>query len=458
MTISTADLRAQARQHLLPHFTRRSTWQDADLPVIVRGEGAYVFDDTGHRYLDGLSGLFCVNMGYGRSDIVAAAAAQMQQLAYWTNWSAAHPSAVEAATLISELGPAGLGTTFFVSSGSEAVESALKFSRQYHLSQGEGRRVKFIARDMAYHGTTMGALSVTGIERIKDPFGPLLPGVRHFPNTHNDSVGAGESAAQLPSLQALLQIIEEEGADTIAAIIAEPVQNAGGALVPPEGYWQELRSICNRIGCLLIADEVITAFGRVGEWFGSTRFGADPDIITFAKGVTSGYAPFGGVLIRDSLVRSLMDSPIAGMFSHGTTWGGHPVSSAVTVANLTAMRDEGILHHVRDEEPRLQQGLNEIRENHACVKDWRGTGFFYVVEFTGDRHIGRELTALEVASITREVLPAAMKRVNLLTRADDRGGAMLVLCPPLVADGAVLDELLHSVEAVVSAVEHYLGS
>lgn len=457
MRTPTTNVRGQAQAHLLPHFTRATTWRDQDLPVIVRGDGAFVFDDQGRRYLDGLSGMFCVNMGHGRSDFVAAAAQQMQQLAYWTNWSATHPSSVEAATLIAELAPNGLGTTFFVSSGSEAVESALKFARQFHRSQGNKQRVKFIARDMAYHGTTMGALSVTGIDRFKAPFGPLLEGVRHFPNTRGEKLHEGGRAADLPSIQALLRIIEEEGPETIAAVIAEPVQNSGGALVPPEGYWQELRAICDRVGCLLIADEVITAFGRVGQWFGSTRFGADPDLITFAKGVTSGYAPLGGVIIRDSLVADLMDSPQGGMFSHGGTWGGHPVATAVAVANLTAIRDEGILGHVRELETTLQKGLDIIRENHPSVKESRGAGFLHVLEFMGNRHLGRELTALEAETITREILPAAMKRVNLLTRADDRGGTMLVLSPPLMADQEVVAELLGCVDAVVTAVEEYLG-
>lgn len=457
MTTSTANLREQAQAHLLPHFTRATTWRDDSLPVIVRGDGAYVFDDQRRRYLDGLSGLFCVNMGHGRSDIVAAASKQMQQLAYWTNWSATHPSAVEAATLIADLAPDGLGTTFFVSSGSEAVESALKFARQFHLSQGNKQRVKFIARDMAYHGTTMGALSVTGIDRFKTPFGPLLADVRHFPNTHGERIPTGGTAADLPSIQRLLRILEEEGPETIAAVIAEPVQNSGGALVPPEGYWQELRAICDRAGCLLIADEVITAFGRAGEWFGSTRFGAEPDLITFAKGVTSGYAPLGGVLIRDSLVGALMDSPSAGMFSHGGTWGGHPVSTAVAVANLTAVRDEGILDNVRTLETTLQNGLSTIRVNHPCVKEWRGAGFLYVLEFTRDRHSGRELSSIEAETIVRKILPEAMKRANLLTRADDRGGTMLVLSPPLMANQEVVSDLLNRVDAVVTAVEEYLG-
>jgi adenosylmethionine-8-amino-7-oxononanoate aminotransferase len=243
---NNVDVRALAQQHLFPHFTRGQVWYGSDLPVIVRGEGCYLYDDRGNRFLDGLAGLFCVNMGHGRSDVPAAATKQMEQLAYWTNWSAAHPASVEAATLIADLAPGDLDTVFFVNSGSEAVESAIKFARQYHASQGEPQRTKIIARDMAYHGTTLGALAVTGIPKYKAAFGPLMPGVRHVPNTLGESVPPGGTAADLPSVQAIVAVIEEEGPETVAALFAEPVQNSRGALVPPEGYWKELRSICDR--------------------------------------------------------------------------------------------------------------------------------------------------------------------------------------------------------------------
>jgi adenosylmethionine-8-amino-7-oxononanoate aminotransferase len=201
--------------------------------VIVRGEGCYLYDDRGQRFLDGLAGLFCVNLGHGRSDIPAAATKQMEQLAYWTNWSAAHPASVEAATLIAGLAPDGLERVFFVNSGSEAVESAIKLARQYHVSQGQPGRTKILARDMAYHGTTLGALAVTGIPKYKEPFGPLMPGVRHIPHTLGEGVPDGGGAADLPSLRALVETIEEEGPETVAAVFAEPVQNSRGALVPP---------------------------------------------------------------------------------------------------------------------------------------------------------------------------------------------------------------------------------
>jgi adenosylmethionine-8-amino-7-oxononanoate aminotransferase len=456
--VTQPDIRAMAQRHLFPHFTRGALWRDAELPVITRGEGCYLYDDRGRRFTDGLAGLFCVNIGHGRTDIPAAAAKQMESLAYWTNWSATHPASAEAAALIASLAPGDLDVVFFVNSGSEAVESAVKFARQYHHSRGDVGRTKIIARDMAYHGTTLGALAVTGIEKYKQPFGPLMPGVRHVPNTLGAQVPEGGSAAQLPCVEAIVAAIEEEGPETVAALFAEPVQNSRGALVPPEGYWQQLREICDRYGILLVADEVICAYGRLGEWFGSAKYGVVPDLITFAKGATSGYAPLGGVLIRSSLADELVTSPRGGMFTHGATWGGHPVSTAVVLANVTALRDENVLGNVRRLEPRFQAGLDRIRDAHPSVAEWRGTGFFYAIEFTGDRRSGRPLTEQQSTELVRSVMPSAMRDVGLITRPDDRGATMLMLSPPLVADEQVLDHLLHQVDAVVGAVDAHVAA
>ena len=451
------DIRALAQRHLLPHFTRGQVWRDADFPVFVRGEGCYLYDDRGRRVLDGLAGLFCVNIGHGRSDIAAAATKQMESLAYWTNWSAAHPAAAEAAEMIAGLAPGDLDVVFFVNSGSEAVESAVKFARQYHRGQGQPQRTKVIARDMAYHGTTLGALAVTGIPAFKEPFGPLMPGVRHFPNTLGESVPDGGSAADLPSVQALVSIIEEEGPDTVAAVFAEPVQNSRGALVPPEGYWQELRSVCDRYGILLVADEVICGYGRLGEWFGSAKYDVVPDLITFAKGATSGYAPLGGVLLRRGLVDQVMDSPHADTFTHGATWGGHPVSTAVAAANLTALHHEDVLGNVRRLEPRFQAGLERLCDTHPTMAEWRGTGYFYAIELTGDSGTGRPLSDDQSRALVREVMPQAMRSAGLVTRPDDRGATMLMLSPPLVADADVLDDLLSCVDQVLDAADRYVA-
>lgn len=449
--------RTTAQRHLFPHFTRGEVWNDPDLPVIVRGDGCYLYDEQGRRFLDGLAGLFCVNIGHGRQDIPAAAIKQMEQLAYWTNWSAAHPASVEAAELITGLAPGDLDRVFFVNSGSEAVESAIKLARQYFVSQGQPERTKIISRDMSYHGTTLGALAVTGIPKFKAPFGPLMPGVRHVPHTLGESVPEGGTAADLPSLRALVAAIEEEGPETVAAVFAEPVQNSRGALVPPDGYWAELRAICDRYGILLVSDEVICAYGRLGEWFGAEKYGYVPDLLTFAKGATSGYAPLGGVLIREHIADAVLTSPTTGAFTHGATWGGHPIATSVAVANITAMRDERMLDNVRDLEGTFQAGLDQIVDAHPTVREWRGTGFFYALEFTGDRRTGRELTPEQAVALVREVMPRAMREVNLITRPDDRGATLLMLSPPLVADADVLRELLAGVDAVCSAVDRHVA-
>ena len=445
------ELRAKARRHLGPHFTRKDTWE-SEFPVFVRGEGSYLYDTTGQRHLDGLAGLFCVNMGHGRADIAKAAADQVGTLAYASNWGSAHVPAIEAATLIAELAPGDLETTFFVNSGSEAVETALKFARQYHRSQGAPERTKIISREMAYHGTTMGALSITQLPKIKDPFGPLLPGIRSVPNTLG-FVGDCGPATELDCITEIEAVILEEGPETIAAVFAEPVQNGRGALVAPDGYWPALRALCDKYGILLVSDEVICSFGRLGHWFGHGVTGVVPDMITFAKGSTSGYAPLGGMIVREQLVTELYDSPKGGTFTHGATWGGHPVSTAVAVANISAMRDEKVLENVATHGPKLRDALNSLNDAHRCVKDVRGTGFFYAIEMMADNHSGRELTDAESLTVLREVLPEAFRRTKVILRGDDRGAPMLMISPPLVADEEVLSELLHGVDAMLTDVE-----
>jgi len=449
--VHDTELRAKARRHLGPHFTRKDTWE-SEFPVFVRGEGSYLYDTTGQRHLDGLAGLFCVNMGHGRADIAKAAADQVGTLAYASNWGSAHVPAIEAATLIAELAPGDLETTFFVNSGSEAVETALKFARQYHRSQGAPERTKIISREMAYHGTTMGALSITQLPKIKDPFGPLLPGIRSVPNTLG-FVGDCGPATELDCITEIEAVILEEGPETIAAVFAEPVQNGRGALVAPDGYWPALRALCDKYGILLVSDEVICSFGRLGHWFGHGVTGVVPDMITFAKGSTSGYAPLGGMIVREQLVTELYDSPKGGTFTHGATWGGHPVSTAVAVANISAMRDEKVLENVATHGPKLRDALNSLKDAHRCVKDVRGTGFFYAIEMMADNHSGRELTDAESLTVLREVLPEAFRRTKVILRGDDRGAPMLMISPPLVADEEVLSELLHGVDAMLTDVE-----
>jgi adenosylmethionine-8-amino-7-oxononanoate aminotransferase len=455
----TDQIHEQARRNLGKHFTRAAAWRNPEMLIIERSEGCYLWDDKGRRYLDGLAGLFCVNMGHGRADIAEAAAAQMKQLTFATNWSAAHPASIRMAALLAELAPGDLGVTFFVNSGSEATESAIKFAREYHQGRGEPQRIKILSRHMAYHGTTLGALSATGIPQFREPFMPLLPWFVKVPNTLGwEKEGGGDlPVAELPCVKAIEQTILDEGPETVAMLLAEPVQNVGGVMVPPEGYWRELRRICDTYGVLLAADEVICAFGRLGYWFGSERQGVVPDLVTFAKGVTSAYAPLAGIIVREPLIDELLDSH-AGGFTHGATWGGHPMSTAVAYANLTALRDEHVLEHVRELAPYFRAGLEHLADAHPIVKEVRGTGYFYGLELMVDRDSGRELTPEQKTSLCREVLPSLMQKAGLMTRADDRGPAMFMLSPPLVADREVLDELFGMTDEVFAGAERWLAA
>ncbi|MET3141696.1 UNVERIFIED_ORG: adenosylmethionine-8-amino-7-oxononanoate aminotransferase [Arthrobacter sp. UYEF2] len=449
--MDASTLRAQARRHLGPHFTRKDTW-DSEFPIFVRGEGSYLIDTEGDRYLDGLAGLFCVNMGHGRQDIAKAASEQISTLAYASNWGSAHPPAIEAAALIADLAPGDLGTTFFVNSGSEAVETALKFARQYFRSQGQPQRTKVISRDMAYHGTTMGALSITQLPKIKEPFGELLPGIRSVPNTLGFTGDCGP-VTELDCFRAIERVVLEEGPETVAAIFVEPVQNGRGALVAPDGYWLALRALCDKYGILLVSDEVICSFGRLGHFFGHGVTGVVPDMVTFAKGSTSGYAPLGGLIVREQLVQELFNSSSGGVFTHGATWGGHPVSTAVAVANITAMRDENVLGNVQEQGPRIMEALESLKNSHRCVKAVRGTGFFYAIELMADSFTGRELTQAESLKVLRQVLPESFKRTKVILRGDDRGATMIMISPPLVADAEVLSALLHGVDGMLTDIE-----
>ncbi len=448
-SVSERDL---ARRHLLPHFTKGQAWDHDNLGVIDRGEGCYVYDTDGVEYLDGLAGLFCTNMGHGRQDFAATAAKQMEKLGFYPTWGWANPPAIEAAAMIAERAPGDLSEVFFVSSGSEAVESVLKFSRSYHLARGESERYKVISREWSYHGTTLGGLAVTGVPKFRNPFLPMLwDGVRHVRNTYGDTAG------ELASAAAVEEMILAEGPETVAAVIAEPVQNGRGGLVPPDGYWPELRRICDKYGVLLVADEVICAFGRFGHWFASERFGVVPDMITFAKGVTSAYQPLGGMIARRSLVETIWESEMAA-YMHGATFGGHPVATAVAVANMRAMADENVLAHVLKHEDGFRARLDGLMDTHNCVKEVRGLGYFYAIELMADREGGVELSDEQRSALQGGLLGQWVRDARILVRPDDRGATMLTLSPPLVADADVLDDLTGRIDQVLARTNAYLTS
>ncbi len=442
----------------MPHYTKGAAWNSAQMPVIVSGDGCYVEDEDGGRYLDGLSGLFCSNLGHGRTDLAAAAGKQAEQLAFFPNWGFATPPTIQAAAMIADVAPGDdLSEVFFVSTGSEAVESAVKFARNYHVARGEESRYKVIARDWAYHGTTLGALSVTGIPKFRKQFLPMLwDGVRHVPNTLDGAGEEGTAVAEWPCVRELEQAIIDEGPETVSLIICEPVQNGRGAVVPPDGYWDELRRIADQYGILLCADEVINAFGRLGTWFASERLGIDADMITFAKGVTSAYQPLGGVVIKRSLVEETWDSEL-GMYNHGSTFGGHPVACAVAVANMTALHDENVMGNVLHHEQYFQDHLDRLVERFDILKEWRGMGYFYAVEFVESRANGIELSDDDRAALQGGVLNGFVRESKLLIRPDDRGATMLVLSPPLIADQGVIDDIMERMFQILERTEGWLG-
>jgi adenosylmethionine-8-amino-7-oxononanoate aminotransferase len=429
-------LQELAKRHLWMHFTRMSAYTHADVPIIVRGEGCYVFDEHGNRYLDGLSALFCVNIGHGRADIARAGADQAKELGFFTNWSYAHPPAIQLAARIASLTPGHLNRVFFTSGGSEAVESALKLARQYHKLAGKPNKHKVIAREIAYHGTSLGALSATGITGLRQPFEPLTPGGCHVPNTNTYRLPLHMTEADLA--EAIAERIEFEGPDTVAAVILEPVQNSGGCFTPPEGYFPRVREICNQYDVLMISDEVICAWGRLGEWFGCQRYDYEPDIITTAKGLTSSYAPMGAVIASDRVAEPFLDG--TNSFTHGFTFGGHPMSAAIGLANIEAMEREGILDNVRNNEAQFRATIDSLGDL-PIVGDVRGAGFFLAIELVKDKETKESFEDDEAETLLRGFLSAELYRRGLICRADDRGDPVIQLSPPLIAGPEQFQEI-----------------
>jgi adenosylmethionine-8-amino-7-oxononanoate aminotransferase len=438
-----------ARRHLWMHFTRLSSYAEAEIPVIVRGEGPYVWDQHGRRYLDGLSGLFVVQVGHGRQELAEAAAAQAGQLGYFPIWSYAHPKAVELATRLARLAPGDINRVFFTTGGSEAVESAWKLARQYFRAVGQPQRTKIVSRNIAYHGTSMGALSITGIPELRTPFEPLVPGAHKAANTdrYRCRFCASAPACTLACADDIEDVMEREGPDTIAAVIVEPVQNAGGCFTPGEGYFARLREICDRHGALLVSDEVICAFGRLGYTFGCERFGYQPDIITCAKGLTSGYSPLGAMLCSDCLAEPFVSGTAS--FVHGFTFAGHPVSCAVALANLDIFDREDLLAHVRANESELRSRLESLSDL-PIVGEVRGAGYFYGIELVKDRDTRESFSDEESESLLRGFLSGRLFESGLICRADDRGDPVVQLAPTLVSGPEQFEQIETTLRTVLS--------
>ena len=473
------DLQQAARDHLWLHFTRMAGYLESEVPIIVRGDGCYLEDANGKRYLDALAGLFAVNIGYGYGEEVGQAALeQMRELPFYTNWSYAHPRAIELAAEVAEVAPGDLTRVFFCSGGSEAVESAWKLARQHYAARGEHaraeaahrmvaggrieeqptheRRWKAIARQIAYHGTTMGALSINGIPALRNPFEPLVPEVRHVRNTNRYHRPAEETEEEFTAmlLDDLENTIEAMGPDTVAMVIMEPVQNAGGAFTPPEGYWRGVRELCDRYEILLCADEVITGFGRLGHWFGSERYDIRPDLITMAKGLSSAYAAIGGVIATDRVMEPFLSG--TSMYSHGITFGGHPVMAAIALKNLEIMKRDRIVEHVKENEERFRDTLAQLLDL-PIVGDLRGVGFFYALELVKDKETRETFTDDECEWLLRGFLSPRLFEAGLICRADDRGDPVIQISPPLVAGQDEFDRIVEVLGEVLSEAWDKLG-
>ncbi|HET9545089.1 MAG TPA: aspartate aminotransferase family protein [Gaiellaceae bacterium] len=455
-SLSPAELQRAAHDHLWLHFTRMGGYAESDIPIIVRGDGCYLEDAHGKRYLDALAGLFAVQVGYSHGEEIGeAAAAQMRELPFYTNWSYAHPRAIELAAEVASLAPGDLNRVFFCSGGSEAVESAWKLARQYHAARGE-RRWKAISRRVAYHGTTMGALSINGIAALRNPFEPLVPDVLHVRNTNRYHRPPEESEEDFTAflLEDLESTIEAAGPGTVAMVIMEPVQNAGGALTPPEGYWAGVREICDRHGILLCADEVITGFGRLGAWFGSERYDIRPDIVTSAKGLSSAYAAIGAVVARDAVMEPFLEG--SAMYAHGITFGGHPVQAAIALANIEIMKRERIVEGVAERQDAFRATLAQLLDL-PIAGDLRGTGYFYALELVKDKETRESFSPEECETLLRGYLSHALFEHGLICRADDRGDPVVQISPPLVAGQAEFDEIAGILGDVLAEAATRLG-
>ena len=456
MTTAQSDLSQSAYDHLWMHFTRMSGYKDSPVPIITRGEGAYIWDSNGRKYLDGLAGLFVVQAGHGRVELAEAAYKQAKDLAFFPVWSYAHPNAIELAERLAGLAPGDLNKVFFTTGGGEAVETAWKLAKQFFQLTGKPKKYKVISRSIAYHGTPHGALSITGIPDAKKYFEPLVPGAHKVPNTNfyraEEITGVPELAKDEErfgrwAADQVEQAILMEGPDTVAAVFVEPVQNSGGCFPPPPGYFARLREICDQYDVLLVSDEVICAFGRLGTTFACEKFGYVPDIITCAKGMTSGYSPIGATIVSDRIAAPFYEG--TNYFPHGFTFGGHPVSAAVAMANLDLFDREGLNQHVLDNEGRFRATLEKLGDL-PIVGDVRGDGYFYGIELVKDKATKATFDEDESERLLRGFLSKALFDNGLYCRADDRGDPVVQLAPPLICEQSHFDDIEQILRSVLT--------
>lgn len=442
-TGSLSALQQKARDHLWMHFSRQST-MESGVPVIVRGEGHHIWDESGKRYFDGLAGLFVVNAGHGRRRLAHAAAKQAGELAFFPIWSYAHPAAIELAARLADYAPGDLNRVFFSTGGGEAVETAFKLAKQYWKLRGKPTKHKVISRAVAYHGTPQGALAITGLPALKEMFEPVTPGGFRVPNTNfYRAADVGAPADDLEKFgrwaaDRIEEMIRFEGPDTVAAVFLEPVQNAGGCFPPPPGYFQRVREICDAYDVLLVSDEVICAFGRIGHMFACDAYGYVPDMITCAKAMTSGYAPLGATIVSDRIYEPFSKGDTS--FPHGYTFAGHPVSAAVALENLDIFEEDGLNERVRENSPLFRAALERLLDL-PIVGDVRGDGYFFGIELVKDRSTRETFDEDEAERLLRGFLSKELFDAGLYCRADDRGDPVIQLAPPLTIGPAEFDEI-----------------
>jgi len=445
-----ADLQQKAKDHLWMHFSRQSVMESGQgVPIIVKGDGHHIWDSQGKKYFDGLSGLFVVNAGHGRKRLAEVAAKQAEELAFFPLWSYAHPSAIELADRLADGAPGDLNRVFFSTGGGEAVETAFKLAKYYWKLQGRPTKHKVISRSVAYHGTPQGALAITGIPAMKEMFEPVTPGGFRVPNTNFyraeemgfvASPGSTDPETEFGVWAAnrIEEMIQFEGPETVAAVFLEPVQNSGGCFPPPPGYFQRVREICDKYDVLLVSDEVICAFGRIGHMFACDAYGYVPDMITCAKGMTSGYSPIGATIVSDKIYEPFKHGSTS--FYHGYTFGGHPVSAAVALENLDIFEEEGLNQNVRENSPAFRKTLEKLNDL-PIVGNVRGDGYFFGIELVKDKDTKETFNDDESERLLRGFLSKGLYDAGLYCRADDRGDPVIQLAPPLTIGQTEFDEI-----------------
>ena len=423
-------------QHHIHSFTDHKALKAKGTRVITRADGVYLWDSDGNKILDGMAGLWCVNVGYGRQELVDAAADQMQELPYYNNFfQTTHPPAIELSKALVDISPSQFNHVFFTNSGSEANDTVVRMVRHFWALEGKPEKTVIISRENAYHGSTVAGSSLGGMKGMHGQ-GGILHDIEHIAQPYWYRSGSEMDPEEfgLKTAQALEIRIREIGQDRVAAFIAEPVQGAGGVIIPPVSYWPEIQRICKKYGILLVADEVICGFGRLGEWFGSEHFDIEADLMPIAKGLSSGYLPIGGLMVGDRVTETVINK--GSDFNHGFTYSGHPAACAVALENIRILKDEKIIEKVKNElSPYLQEKWLALGD-HPMVGEARGVGMVGALELVKDKNTKTPYPSDQnVGTICRDFC----FNNGLIMRAV---GDAMIICPPLVISQSEINELI----------------